>query len=262
MRERGLDVFKLKLIAFTGTAMLFAAWSGIIPSSLQWLRILLGFLGSVSIPVISLVLSEAIKHTRSVTLYMVRLLVMAVLCAFPYFMIYHDPSSGFRFSDYLSGPFTVFYCVGILLIYNKLPYKWLKTGSVFMFVLISVFIGIEFAPVSVIMAYIVFIYSSEKERKFRDFNIILFSVAIGVVGGLFLFFGGTKLYNIDLVSLVSLSGCALAVPLLRLYSGSDNSFENKAVRFIAKYSFYFAYLMLTVGLALLKYYVIASNASA
>ncbi len=257
---KGLDTFKLKIIGYVGTVLLSLAWCGIIPDSLTWLKVVLGFLGAVSIPVYALLLSEGLRHTKSVTLYMVRILVLAILCAFPYYTIYHNPGSGFLFADYLSGPFTVFYCAGILLIYDKLPYKWLKTGSLFLFVVMSVFIGVEFAPVSVIIAYIVHVNRDEKASKFRNFNIILFSIAIGVIGALFLTFGGKKFYNIDLLTLATLSGCALSVPLLNRYSGTANNFENKAQLFLAKYGFYAAYLILIVGIALAKYFIVEGTA--
>lgn len=259
MTGRGLDILKLKLISFVGTVLLTVAWCGVIPQSLLWLKMLLGFLGASSLPVLALVLSEAMKHTRNITIYMLRLVLLAALCAFPYYVLYHEPGSAFRFSDYLSGPFTVFYCVGVLLIYDKLPYKWLKTGSIFLFIAVSVFLGVEYAPVSVIIAYFVHIYASEKDRKFRNFNILLFSIAIGLIGGVLLLFGNTKLYVLDLYTLVPLSGAALAIPLLNRYNGFDNPVEHKVLRGFLKFSFYVAYLILTGGLALLKYYVIAGN---
>ncbi len=265
VKEQGLDIIKLKLIAFTGTVLLNIAWCGIIPSSnnMLWLRIVLSFLGASALPILALITSESIKHTRSLFKYMLRLLALSVICGFPYFFLYHNPTaSNTMFKEYLSGPFTVFFVTGILFAYDKLPYKWLKNTSIVLFIALSVFFGLEYAPVSIIIAYFIHLYSSEDKRKFRNFNIVLFCIALGAIGG-FLFYytkGKSNVLNIDLLQLVSLSGCVLAVPLLNLYNGKENKFTGKASRFLVKYAFYFGYLALIAGLALLKNFVIFKNA--
>lgn len=263
LRERGLDILKLKLIAFTGIVLLNIAWCGVITNSLTWLRFMLSFIGAPAIPILALVTSESIKHTRSLLMYMIRLLVLSVLCGFPYYFLYHNINAGDAvFREYLSGPFTVFFVTGILVAYDRLPYKWLKNSSVFLFVALSVIFGLEYAPVSIIIAYFIHLYSSDVKRKYRNFNIILFGVAIGVIGGFLYFYthGKSSVPNIDLLQLVSLSGSIFAVPLLNLYNGKDNIFTAKASRFIAKYAFYLAYLALISGLAIFKNFVILANA--
>lgn len=263
IKDSRLDIFRLKIIAFAGTVLLNFAWSGFIPVSLTWLRMILSFFGASSIPILCLVISESIKHTRSIFKYMLRLIILAVLCGFPYYILYHDLLSGQSyFREYLSGPFTVFYIVGILIVYDKLPYKWLKNGSIFLFVIISVFFGIEYAPVSVIIAYIVHIYCKEDQRKFRNFNIFLFCVAIGIVGGVLYFYANrnSQFLTVDLLQLITLSGSILAIPLINRYNGHDNPFLSNKARFAAKYAFYLGYLVLISGLAVLKYFLVMPHA--
>ena len=241
----------LKIIAFAGTVCLNLAWCGLI--KLLPLQLALSFIGASSITLIAFAANEAVKKTSNLTKYLLRLLLLAVICAFPYFTVYRDLSTAFKFSNYLSAPFAVFFIAGVFSLYDKLPYKWMKTGTLILFVIISAVLGVEYAPVSVIFALFIHCYDSEPQRKFRDFNIVFFSVVIAAVCAILYFTKIEFFKGNELLKTATLSGAALAVPLIKNYNGENNPFTKPVACAVAKFAFYFAYAALIGSVALIKY---------
>ena len=252
--RRGFNMLTLKIIAFAGTVCLNLAWCGLI--KLLPLQLALSFIGASSLTLIAFAANEAVKKTSNLTKYLLRLLVLAAVCAFPYFTVYRDLSTAFRFSNYLSGPFAVFFIAGVFSVYDKLPYKWMKTGTVILFVIVSAALGIEYAPVSVIFALFIHCYDSEPQRKFRNFNIVFFSIVIAAVCAVMYFMKLEFFKGEELLKTATLSGAALSVPLINNYNGENNSFTKPLATAVAKYAFYFAYVALIGSLALIKYFAV------
>lgn len=119
------NVLKLKIVGFIGTILLTLAWSGVIKS--LPLIVIFGTLGASSITIFTFLMNEAYKHTRNVTVYMLRLIVLSLLAAFPYFMIYHRIDlDAADFHNYLSTPLMIFYCLGIIFICDRWKQKGLR----------------------------------------------------------------------------------------------------------------------------------------
>ena len=257
MKEKlQIDLFRIKIIGAAGTVLLMLAWSGIFRNTL--LSFALGFLGSSSILIFGFALNEAVNRTRSLSKYMLRILILAVICAFPYFTLYRDLTASFRFSDYLSGPFTVFFGIGSLYVYDRLKVKWMKTASVIVLLLISVFLGVEYAPFCLIYLFFIHCYSSSEQRKYRDFNIVLFSAAVLAVC-LFLYFFGPARSDLNLLKAASLSGSGLGLPVIRCYSGDYQKSGKSFARFFGKYFFYALYPSTIIILAAIKYFLVTGG---
>lgn len=254
--ELRIDLFWIKIAACAGTVLLVLAWSGIVKETL--LSFVLGFFGSSSILLFSFALNEAVLHTRSFNKYMLRVLILAVICAFPYFILYRDLTSSFRFGDYLSGPFSVFYGIGCIYVYDKLKVKWMKYASLVILLLISVFLSVEYAPFCLIYLFFIHCYSSSEQRKYRDFNIILFSCAIFLICGALYLFGPFR-SSIDLLKAASISGGALGLPLIRNYSGEYQKSGSRSARLFGKYFFYVLYPSVIIIFAAVKYFLVSAS---
>jgi len=253
---RTINNLQLKIIGFVCLVLSNIAWSGIVPSG-SVLQFILGFLGAPAIVIFLFSMNEALKFGSSLNKYMIRLLILALVSAFPYYMVFSNQGdNSFKFANYLSSPFTVFYCVGILYIFDKIKTTWIRNGSMIFFIIISLFLGIEWAPISIIVAYILHVYDTDEKRKYRDFNIIMLSVAILVASGFLYFFGGSMKGTTDLFRLMTTGGCALSIPLIRIYNGENNTFIKKWSQFIAKWCFYFAYPALLGVLVIIKFILI------
>ena len=251
------SLFTLKIIGFFCLVISTVAWSGLVRQEL--LRFILGFLGAPSILIFLFAMNEALKKTSSVNKYMLRVLALAVISAFPYFMIYRDlTSEKISFSNYLSAPFTVFYSIGIIYSCDKIKSKGLKTFMLLLFIGMAMFIGVEWAPVSLIFAIIIHNYDAPPLQKFRDFNIYLLSGAILIIGG-FLYLS-TEAFRTsdDLFRIITTSGAMLGVPLIKNYNGEYSRKEGKFAKFAMKFGFYFAYPTMLIVIAVIKYFVINS----
>lgn len=257
MKEKlQLDLFWIKIIGSVGSVLMTLAWSGIIQNAL--LSFVLGFLGASSILLFGFAANEAFKLARSLNRYMIRLLILSAVCSFPYFILYRDLLTTFRFSNFLSGPFTVFYGIGCIYVYEKLRVKWMKRSSAVALILFSVFLGVEYAPFCLIYLYIIHCYSEYEQMKYRDFNIILFSAAVLAICLSLYFFVPAELKP-ELLKAASMSGTGLGLFFIRNYSGEYQKADSRLAVFFGKYFFYFFYPSVIIIFAVVKFFLVTGG---
>jgi hypothetical protein len=238
-------MLQLKTVAFGLMILLNLAWCGLIKNSL--LQFVLGFLGSISIPLFLFIMNESLEHTGNITRYMIRVLVLALVSALPYYIVYTDfGSDRIQLGAFLSSPFTIFYCIGAINLYKKISQPNIKLIALVFFVLTSWFIGVEWAPYAIILAFI--IHSCNERPNYRDYNIIMFFVVIALVSAVFCFAGSGP--SDELIKNISLSGVIAGIPLIRMYNGEQG--VNDKNKKLMKWSFYVAYPAFLVCIMLIK----------
>ena len=243
--KKCINMLQLKTVAFGLMILLNLAWCGLIKNSL--LQFVLGFLGSISIPLFLFIMNESLEHTGNITRYMLRVLVLALVSALPYYIVYTDfGSDRIQLGAFLSSPFTIFYCIGAINLYKKISQPNIKLIALVFFVLTSWFIGVEWAPYAIILAFI--IHSCNERPNYRDYNIIMFFVVIALVSAVFCFAGSGP--SDELIKNISLSGVIAGIPLIRMYNGEQG--VNDKNRKLMKWSFYVAYPAFLVCIMLIK----------
>ncbi len=247
--KKTLSMLHIKLIGFACIVMLNFAWSGIVQNNI--LKGVLGFIGSAGITLFLFAMNEGMKHTSSLNKYMIRVLVLAVLSGFPYYAIYHNfASDSLQVGSYLSSPFTVFFCMGAIVLYDRIQYKKIRIFSIFFCVLVSWFFGVEWAPYAVILAYM--IHLCDDRPNYRDYNIIMFFVVIALVSAVFMISGAGD--KNELIKNISLLGAVLALPVIRMYNGERGSSDKSAK--LVKWSFYMLYPVLLCIIMVVKLVII------
>lgn len=137
--KKEFNMLQIKILGFICIIMLNVAWSGII--RLDGLCFVLGFLGSAGISLFLFAMMEKLKHTVKLTGYMLKLLALSAVSAFPYYIVYCSENA--RLSTYLPSSFTLFFCVGAITIYDRLKQKSLRIFSVIFFCIVSFIFGVE-----------------------------------------------------------------------------------------------------------------------
>lgn len=246
-----MNISKLKSIGFAALIMLTLAWSGIVKN--VYVVLALGFFGASALTIYLFVMNETLTETRSLTKYMLRLLGISILSAFPYFMIFRDLTAKFSFGDYLSFPFTIFFCVGVITVLDKIKSQGIRIFVFIIMCVFAMFIKVEFAPFTLILAYMIHFY--EDKPRYRNFNIIMFFSCVFICAVLF-YVLKTGFKTTELMQTATLLGVILPLPLLKNYDGEFCKNETKAKKAIFKWSGYASYLLLVVVLALIKYYLV------
>lgn len=251
MKKKELNLLQIKAIGLLCTVLLNLAWSGILKNTA--VCFVCGLIGSAGITLFLFAMNEALQKTSNLTRYMLRVLILSVLSAVPYHLVYYDYSDSLlRFRSYFSSPFTLFFCIGALVLYDRIAQKRLRTASVLFFCIVSFFLGLEWAPYAVILAYFLHLYGDKP--RYRDYNIILFFTVIAAVCGVFLLSGSDLFNRGELLKNISLIGCLLGIPVIRRYNGLHGS-ENMGKRAAGcvKWAFYLFYPLLLALLLAVKF---------
>jgi len=234
-----LNAFHLKITGMFSVTLLTLAFSGLIKNDV--LQIVLGILGSASITIFTFLIIEGYKHTHNVTKYMLRLLFIAVLAAYPSRVLF----GGTKLSpqDFFSAPLTAFICLGAISLYDKLKTKGQKTFCVIFICLMSYIASFAWAPYAIILVFILFIYKDN--FKMMAYYVTTFYTVIAVVSLFFLI--GVNDFNNSSEWLMNVSqiGCVLALPLIKAYDGT----KGLNIKWLA-YLFYPAMLMFFMFLKL------------
>lgn len=253
LKKRELNMLQIKSIGLVCIVLLNLAWSGIIRNTA--ISFVLGLFGSTGITLFLFAMNEAVKKTRNLTKYMLRVLVLALVSAIPYHVVYYDyGSSLLRFRTYFSAPFTLFFCIGAMVLYDRIAQKGIRTVSVFFFCVVSFILGLEWAPYALILAYFIHLY--EEKPRYRDYNIIMFFTVVAVICGVFLLSNTGNFEKSELLKNVSLIGCVFGIPIIRAYNGAYGSEEmGRKTSKLIKWSFYLFYPLLLAALVAVKVFL-------
>ena len=237
-----LNLFKLKIIAFISLTFFTLSISGLISNSI--LNYSFMFLGFVCVPLFAFIIIEGYKHTRSINKYLLRILLLAILTAFPHRYVILAIASAFDAQSFYSSAFTGLFCLMCIVIYDKIANKYAKIFCIIFTVVVSFVIGYEFAPHAIIITYILFIC---RDKKFfeKAYYLVSYALVITVVS-FFMLKGAKGDNNIELYQNICLSGSILAVPLLKKYDGTKGPSCK-----IFSYSYYLILLGIIVGAKML-----------
>ena len=281
IKNGGIDHFVLKLLTLASLTAYVFAFSGII--TVRLVSILLGIIGYASLPLLALCSVEAYKHSNKLTPLIVRNIILALLCAFPYRFAFYNQKSLADIRSYFSLALTCLFCIGSVMFYDKMKTQIQKIFCVAFLCAISLFIGMEFAPYMPIIAFVIFIYIREQEgkdaaafekgdkeriaavgrRKYLfsqytfikiSFFIVTLALVIPLVSLLFSKFapGYAEAYNDELRRNFCMPGMLLALPPVRFYNGKKG-IDNRAVKIIFR-GYYLILLALVVLLKVLFLY--------
>ena len=239
--KKGLNNIQLRTVAMVAMVALNVAWCGLIKN--PYIQLPLGIIGSGSITLFVFLADEAYRNTGNVTKYMLRLLLVSLISAIPYYFVYGDPAASVLSpANYFSSPMTIFLCVGSVLLFDKMKNKQLKIFAVVFLCIVSFIFGFEWCPFALAIMFIVHIY--RENIQYRDFYITMFFVTFAIVNAVMYFMGFFK--NADeVIRNVSLVGCAWPVFLIRKYDGT----LGKSVKFLS----YSAYPLMIVTILLIKF---------
>lgn len=239
--KKGLNNIQLRTVAMVAMVALNVAWCGLIEN--RYIQIILGVIGSGSITLFAFLADEAFRHTRNVTKYMLRLLLISLISAVPYYFVYGDHTKSILYpANYFSSPMTIFLCIGSVLLYDKMKSKQLRIFEVLFFVIISFIFGFEWCPYALVIMFIIHIY--RENIQYRDFYITMFFVTFAIVSAAMYFMGFFKDTQ-EVMHNVSLIGCAWPVFLIRKYDGT----LGKSVKIMS----YIAYPLMLVSILLIKF---------
>lgn len=241
--ERKFNNLQLRTIALVAMVALNVAWCGLIKN--PYIQVPLGIIGSGSITLFAFLADEACRNTKNYTKYLVRLLVLAVISAVPYFFVYTYGKEITSLLDpklYFSSPMTIFLCAGSVMMLDKLKSQQLKTFAIVFLCILSFILGFEWCPYALVIMFILHMY--REKRQYRDFYITMFFITFAVVNAAMYFMGFFKGHGTEIMQNVSLIGCVWPVFLIRKYDGK----LGKSVKILS----YSAYPLLLLSIFLLK----------
>lgn len=238
--KKGLNNIQLRTVAMVSMIALNVAWCGLIKN--PYLQIALGILGSGSITLFAFLAEEGYRNTGSTTKYMLRLLLLSLISAVPYYFVYGNPKASLLSpANYFSSPMTVFLCIGSVLLYDKMKKRQLKIFAVVFLCIISFIFGFEWCPYALVIMFIIHIYHDN--IQYRDFYITMFFITFAVVNAVMYFMGFFKNTS-EVIQNVSLIGCVWPVFFIRKYDGT----LGKSVKVVS----YIAYPLMLVSIYLIK----------
>ncbi|MBO7407228.1 MAG: hypothetical protein J6V14_06305 [Clostridia bacterium] len=271
----GIDHFLLRCAALLSLTCYVIAFSGIVTNSV--LMYVLGCIGYASLPLFALLSMEAYRHAAKLSTLLIRNIIYAVLCAFPYRYAFYSQRSLADIRSYFSLALTCFLCIGSLMFYDRMKTRFQRVFCIAFLCAASLLIGMEFAPYMPILAFAMFIYLREQEGKDAKaiengdnerieaigrrrylfskytftkvaFIVVTLSVVIFVVS---LFFGRSESYRNsfpdELKRNYCMPGMLLALPFIRFYNGKEG-FNNKVIKVFLR----LFYILLLISVVLIK----------
>lgn len=222
---------KLKTAGFIMLALYCFAFSGLITSG--WLKCLMGTIGCGCIPVFCLLIDEAYKKTSNLSKLMLKGLLMAFICAFPYRYAFASQANLNSFKSFFSAALTSFCLTGSVMLYDKMKEKWLRYICIGFICAMSLIIGCDFAPYAFIIMFIIHIYR-DKKFIFTAYYVSAFVIVISAVSLFFLFFTdySQKASGDELIRNICLSGSIIGLPIIKNYDGTRGP-DNKALRLLS-----------------------------
>ncbi len=212
------NIFTLKIVAFVSLTFFTLSLSGFVTNTV--LLFVFKVLGYICVPLFVLIISEGLKHTRSVNKYILKVFLVAVLAALPhrYVCAAADNLSDPRL--FYSAALTGFFCLGSLILYEKMNSRATRIICIVFTVTLSFFLGLEFAPHALIIMYIMYVC---RNKKFAELAYYVSSYCIVIAAvSLFMIYSNFDSANIknELINNVAIIGCIPALPLIKKYDGS------------------------------------------
>ena len=271
----GIDHFLLRCATLLSLTCYVFAFSGIITN--QILMYVLGVIGYAALPLFALLSMEAYRHAPKLSTLLVRNLIFAILCAFPYRYAFYSQKSFTDIRSYFSLALTCFLCIGSLMFYERMKTQFQRIFCIGFLCALSLLIGMEFAPYMPILAFVMFIYMREQEGKDKAalengdnerlaaierrkylfsnytftkvaFFVVTLSIVVFVIS---LLFGRSEEYRTsfsdELKRNYCMPGMLLALPFIRIYNGKEG-FNNKVVKVFLR----LFYILLLVSVVLIK----------
>lgn len=239
--KKGLNNIQLRTIAIAAMVVLNVAWCGIIKN--PYIQLPLGIIGSGSITLFAFLADEGCRNSRNTTKYMLRLLLLSLISAVPYYFVYGNPKAQLlNPSNYFSSPMTIFLCVGSILMIDRIKGKSLRIFAIVFFAIISFIFGFEWCPYALVIMFIIHLYRDD--IRYRDFYITMFFITFAVVNAVMYLMGFFK-NTAEIMQNVSLIGCVWPVYFIRKYDGT----MGKSVKILS----YAAYPLMLVTILLIKF---------
>ncbi|MBE7065406.1 MAG: hypothetical protein E7384_06305 [Ruminococcaceae bacterium] len=238
--KKGLNNIQLRTIAMAAMVLLNIAWCGLIKN--PFIQLPLGIIGSGSITLFAFLAEEACKNSKNTTKYMLRLLLLSLISAVPYYFVYGDPKAQLlNPSNYFSSPMTIFLCVGSVLMMEKIKGNRLRLFTMVFLCIVSFIFGFEWCPYALVLIFIIHLYSDN--IRYRDFYITMFFVTFAVVNAVMYLMGFFR-NTAEITQNVSLIGCVWPLYFIRKYDGT----MGKSVKILS----YAAYPLMLVTILLIK----------
>jgi|GEM_PF-1889827 possible fimbrial assembly protein fimC, putative len=212
-----LNLFHLKLIAFASLTLFTLSISGLITNSvLVFIFQLLGFL---CVPLFAFIILEGYHHTRSVNKYLLRVLLLAVLTALPHRYVCVSAENIWDAQLFYSAALTGFFCLGSIILYERITNKYGRIFCIVFTVVISFLIGLEFAPHALIILYIIQICQNKKFAELA-YYITSYCAVIAIVSVFMWNVSDSAEIRNELIQNICIIGCIPALPLIKKYDGS------------------------------------------
>ncbi len=238
MEGKNIDIFKLKIIGLITNILLNLSLSGIIKNN--YIKIPMAIIGAMSLTIFAFIITESFKKTSNLSKYMLRVLFIAVVSAYPYLWVYGKTE--FSPEDFFNSALTVFICIGSLSVIDKLKTKSSKIAGIIFISIVSVILKFEWAPYFIILTFIIFLYKDN--FKLMSFYIISIYTVIFTVSMYFLFAVNNYSDTNELILNIIQIGCILPLPLIKKYNGNlGRSF---------KWPLYFYYPVMLLTLFFIK----------
>lgn len=234
MKEKNIDIFKLKIIGMITMTMLNLALSGIIKNYL--ITVPLGIIGCMSITIFAFLIVEGYRHTSSLNKYMLRILLVTAISAYPYQWVFG--TAQFDPRNFFNSALTAFICLGSLYMYDRMKTKETKIFFLVFITSVSIILSFEWAPFAILLTLIIHIYRDKE--KIMYFYIITGYTVLFVVSLVTLLMNPEYSNKAELVNGIRQIGCLLALPLIKKYNG------NLGKPFKWPLYFYYPILLLTL----------------
>lgn len=241
MKTRQFNGFQLKIIGFAALTLSSVAFSGLIKNS--YVQCLLGILGCAALPIFTFLITEGYRKTHNLSRYMLRVLLVAVVAAYPYRCVFFDQESAYDPRSFFSSALTAFFCLGAIVMYDKMKTKNQRVFCVVFLCAMSLIIQSDWLPYALILTFLFHVYR-EKNFSLVTFYVAAFCVVYALINVFFLFSDSFQTGEGEIVRNISLLGCILPLPLLKRY--------NKEKGRKAKLLSYLFYPFLLICLLLIK----------
>lgn len=182
-------------------------------------KYLCGILGTSSLTIFAFLITEGYRRTHNLTKYMLRVLIVAVISAFPYHAVMklqYGDSAGV--TAYFSAALSAFVCLGALSSYDRLKNKNTRIAFVCLVCIVSYFLDFYWAPYVFILTFIIHIYH-DKFRYMAYYITTIYTVFFAVAL-VFLLSGGYS-KQVELEMMIYQIGCILPLPLIARYKGEE-----------------------------------------
>lgn len=183
------------------------------------LQYLFGILGTASMTIFAFLITEGYRRTHNLTKYMLRVLLVAVISAFPYHAVMklqYDTAAGV--TSYFSAALSAFICLGALPSYDRLKHRNLKIVFVCFLCVASYILNFYWAPYVFILTFLIHIYH-DKFRYMAYYITTIYTVFFAVAL-VFTLSGGYE-KTVELKMMIYQIGYILPLPLIARYKGEE-----------------------------------------